>query len=116
MSGSSEDETIFATIRPNNIAPLDKDETRTGAVESIEADIRDIRTVIKDIVKKTSEGVDLSEAKIIVAGGRGVKSEEGFKPLQELADVLGGAVGASGEPVTQTTATIRFKSARPAKS
>ncbi|MCY7915787.1 electron transfer flavoprotein subunit alpha/FixB family protein, partial [Bacillus haynesii] len=60
-----------------------------------EADIRDIRTVIKDIVKKTSEGVDLSEAKIIVAGGRGVKSEEGFKPLQELADVLGGAVGAS---------------------
>ncbi|AOP16221.1 electron transfer flavoprotein subunit alpha/FixB family protein [Bacillus licheniformis] len=91
----SEDETIFATIRPNNIAPLDKDETRTGAVESIEADIRDIRTVIKDIVKKTSEGVDLSEAKIIVAGGRGVKSEEGFKPLQELADVLGGAVGAS---------------------
>ncbi|WP_257008060.1 electron transfer flavoprotein subunit alpha/FixB family protein, partial [Bacillus licheniformis] len=91
----SEDETIFATIRPNNIAPLDKDETRTGAVESIEADIRDIRTVIKDIVKKTSEGVDLSEAKIIVAGGRGVKSEEGFKPLQKLADVLGGAVGAS---------------------
>ncbi|MDP4138096.1 MAG: electron transfer flavoprotein subunit alpha/FixB family protein, partial [Bacillota bacterium] len=47
------------------------------------------------IVKKTSEGVDLSEAKIIVAGGRGVKSEEGFKPLQKLADVLGGAVGAS---------------------
>ncbi|MPQ26256.1 electron transfer flavoprotein subunit alpha/FixB family protein [Bacillus paralicheniformis] len=91
----SEDETIFATIRPNNIAPLDKDETRAGAVESIEADIRDVRTVIKDIVKKTSEGVDLSEAKIIVAGGRGVKSEEGFKPLQELADVLGGAVGAS---------------------
>lgn len=46
-------------------------------------------------LSKTSEGVDLSEAKIIVAGGRGVKSEEGFKPLQELADVLGGAVGAS---------------------
>lgn len=44
---------------------------------------------------KTAEGVDLSEAKIIVAGGRGVKSEEGFQPLQELADVLGAAVGAS---------------------
>ncbi|MGN9864311.1 electron transfer flavoprotein subunit alpha/FixB family protein [Bacillus swezeyi] len=91
----SEDELIFATIRPNNIAPLAKDETRTGTVEKIEADIQDIRTVIKDVVKKTSEGVDLSEAKIIVAGGRGVKSEDGFVPLQELADVLGGAVGAS---------------------
>ncbi len=51
--------------------------------------------MIKEIVKKTSSGVDLTEAKIIVSGGRGVKSADGFKPLQELADVLGAAVGAS---------------------
>ncbi|SFB22480.1 Electron transfer flavoprotein FAD-binding domain-containing protein [Lentibacillus halodurans] len=58
-------------------------------------DIGDIRTIIKDVIRKASEGVDLSEANVIVAGGRGVKSKDGFEPLYELAEVLGGAVGAS---------------------
>ncbi|SEQ13122.1 electron transfer flavoprotein alpha subunit apoprotein [Virgibacillus subterraneus] len=85
----------FATIRPNNIPALERDESRSGDVSSKEVDIANIRTVIKEVIRKASEGVDLSEANVIIAGGRGVKSEEGFKPLYELADVLGGAVGAS---------------------
>ncbi|QHT47355.1 electron transfer flavoprotein subunit alpha/FixB family protein [Bacillus sp. SB49] len=86
---------IFATIRPNNIPALTRDDSLTGDVSTKDVEISNIRTIIKDVIRKSSDGVDLSEAKVIVAGGRGVKSAEGFEPLEKLAEVLGGTVGAS---------------------
>ncbi|MBE1554473.1 electron transfer flavoprotein subunit alpha/FixB family protein [Sporosarcina limicola] len=86
---------LFITIRPNNIAPLNHDTSRSGDKSSVSVDITNLRTIIAEVVRKSTEGVDLSEAKVVVAGGRGVKSEEGFAPLQELATLLGGAIGAS---------------------
>ncbi|WP_252502692.1 electron transfer flavoprotein subunit alpha/FixB family protein [Sporosarcina sp. Marseille-Q4943] len=86
---------LFITVRPNNIEALAKDESRSGDVSSVSVDITNLRSIISEVVRKSTEGVDLSEAKVVVAGGRGVKSAEGFAPLEELAQLLGGAVGAS---------------------
>lgn len=53
-----------------------------------------IRTKILEFIKGT-EAVNLVDAEIIVSGGRGVGGPEGFKPIRELAEVLGAATGAS---------------------
>ncbi|MEW9669904.1 electron transfer flavoprotein subunit alpha/FixB family protein [Ammoniphilus sp. 3BR4] len=85
--------TIFATLRPNNFEL--KESPSQIEVRPFQPTIQDLRTVVKEVVRKAVGGVDLSEAKVVISGGRGVKSAEGFKTLQALADVLGGAVGAS---------------------
>lgn len=92
-----EDHVVFATLRPNNFPISTPDPKRKASVEpfSIVLYPQDLRTITKELVKKSSSGVDLTEAKIIVAGGRGVKSANGFQPLKELAEVLGAAIGAS---------------------
>lgn len=55
----------------------------------------DLKTIIKEVVRGTSEKIDLTEANIIVSGGRGLKEAGNFKLLENLASVLGATVGAS---------------------
>ncbi|MDQ0190593.1 electron transfer flavoprotein subunit alpha/FixB family protein [Alicyclobacillus cycloheptanicus] len=88
---------VIATVRPNNLPAPESGFGKSGTVKKLAVSFEqaDLTTVVKEIIKKTTTGVDLTEAKIIVSGGRGVKSADGFQPLRELADVLGAAVGAS---------------------
>jgi electron transfer flavoprotein alpha subunit len=82
-----------ATTRPNVFPAAEK--AGSGSVESLPAPTGDFKSVVKEILAKASGKVDLSEANIIVSGGRGMKDGANFKILEELADALGGVVGAS---------------------
>jgi len=83
------------TIRPNNFPAGEADESLSGQVIQVPYEAPSLAYTVHDVVKRLTGSVDLTEARIIVSGGRGVRSAEGFRPLQELADLLGGAVGAS---------------------
>ncbi|MGI6077161.1 MAG: electron transfer flavoprotein subunit alpha/FixB family protein [Fastidiosipilaceae bacterium] len=87
----------MSTVRPGVfLKALEKPE-RTGEVimEKPELKASDIRTTVKQVVKHTKKIVDLPSAQIIVSGGRGLGNAEGFKLIEEFAEVAGGVVGAS---------------------
>ena len=85
----------MATIRPNIFPTLEIDPSREADVESIPADAGDIRAKVVDLIKEAGDRIELTEADIIVSGGRGLKAPENFALIEELAGVLGAAVGAS---------------------
>jgi electron transfer flavoprotein alpha subunit len=87
----------MATVRPGVMRALEPDEDREGAIEHVPVNLQpqDLRVTILDVVKEARRRVDLEEASIIVSGGRGLGGPEGFKLLEELAELLGGEVGAS---------------------
>ena len=87
----------MATVRPGVMPLPEKDESRTGEVELVDAGLSmsDMNVEILEINRNEKKSVDITEAKILVSGGHGVGGPEGYQPLRELADVLGGEVSAS---------------------
>jgi electron transfer flavoprotein alpha subunit len=87
----------MATIRPGVFEKLVKDENKKGVIEEVKFELKkeDIRTTVEEVTKSIKDIIDIGEAKIIVSGGRGAGSKETFTLLNELAEVLGGTIGAS---------------------
>lgn len=86
----------MATVRPGVFEAVTTDASNCK-IENVTVNLADsdVRTKVIETVKTAKDIIDISESKIIVAGGRGVGSKENFAMLQELADVLGGVVAGS---------------------
>ena len=84
-------------VRPKVFEPPDPDASRTGEVVAIAVDLDPsvVRSQVIETVRSESEGVRLEDASIVVSGGRGMGGPENFAIIEELARLLGGAVGAS---------------------
>jgi electron transfer flavoprotein alpha subunit len=90
----------IVSIRTKAMTPLEPDTSRQGEIINVpfEIDESAVRTRhIESVVEEVS-GIKIEDADVVVAGGRGIGSVEGFAQLEELAKVLKGAVGASRPP------------------
>jgi electron transfer flavoprotein alpha subunit len=87
----------MATVRVKSQEPLAPDTSRQGEVSKVAAgvDPSAVRTKITGRRKEEAEGIRLEDAEVIVGGGRGMGSTEAFQTLEELADLMKGAVGAT---------------------
>ncbi|MGF7185252.1 electron transfer flavoprotein alpha subunit [Desulfitispora alkaliphila] len=87
----------MATVRPRVFEMPKPDESRSGDIiqENLDLKEEDILTRVVEVVKERGSGVYLDKAEIIVAGGRGVGKKENMELLQDLANTLGGTLGAS---------------------
>jgi electron transfer flavoprotein alpha subunit len=89
------------TVGQKIFEPAVADAGHAGEVVAVthQVDLNSFKTLVLERVEDASEDIKLEDAAVIVSGGRGVGSAEGFAQLRELAAALGGCVGASRAPV-----------------
>jgi electron transfer flavoprotein alpha subunit len=86
----------LVTITEHSVEAAAADSPGEASVEHFTPELSDDDLVTKVVDREvTTEGVTLATAPVVVSGGRGVGSPEGFEPLEELAELLGGVVGCS---------------------
>lgn len=87
----------MSTVRQGVMEKAKYNQTLQGEIIKVKTEIKDsdIRTKVIEIIKSNKEMVSLADAKIIVSGGMGIGSSEGFKLLKKLADKLGGVIASS---------------------
>lgn len=88
----------MATVRPKVFKPMSENAVKDTEIIYKKADIENIEQKVKliDFVKTVQSNInELDSAEVIIAGGRGAATDEGFKLIKELADTLNGTIGAS---------------------
>jgi electron transfer flavoprotein alpha subunit len=87
----------IATVTPRSFDPLPRDDTRQAEILKMDAgiDLDNRKARVIEVCQEEVSGIRLEDAKVIVSGGRGLGDATNFKMLEELASVVGGAVGAS---------------------
>jgi electron transfer flavoprotein alpha subunit len=91
---------LVVTMRPRSEKPAEPELSKIGMIESIPVEIDEtkLKSQLVETIHQEDKGIKLEEAKAIVAGGGGIGGNEGFGLIQELADILGAAVGITRVP------------------
>lgn len=100
---------VVATVRRAALPAPQPVEGRAAVVTRVPADAAALARTVTEVVRAASDRVDLAEADIVVAGGRGLGGPEGFAVIEALADTLGAAIGASRPAVDGGWIDIQYQ-------